>query len=495
MLREQPLSAIVHPWLRTLRVAFVPGPERTPLLERFGVRWLDTFRALGHHVLEQPRGHVDCLFTTAPFGRPLNWRKALLFTARRRWGLENTPTILTLVHARPDEFRAMLDHFERALQRTPPDPADFTFEGLAPTAYQTLIEQGLRGGPILALERLVQAQAKSIRVLLVVGEEEPQYAYLFDLVGAHPRVSAHLGDGFYRDLALRVVTALSTQEVTQHQVVGEPIPRQVWETLTTPQAMRRAAQELGRRDFFTRMVRIADLVHVPAVDEAVASQYSEGCFATWDPQISALIATITGSARPVDKDNITENELAVIVGVRPDGRGARVRHVEGKRNDPPSSEAVEMMAMDEPLPRIHLTLPGPDSASTSVEVPVARSKLHGHRGIQVYDPRWVEFVPLDPPYYHYPVSCATEAQARGIRDAFARSQALQDPEDPRKVIFTVLPGHGLVMVEKWDPDKVPFQLFWEYMDTGILQIDPRVPQGPFTYEPGDDGLHHLRLLE
>ena len=34
------------------------------------------------------------------------------------------------------------------------------------------------------------------------------------------------------------------------------------------------------------------------------------------------------------------------VGHRADGRGARVRHVEGKRNDPPSSEAVEMMDAD-----------------------------------------------------------------------------------------------------------------------------------------------------
>ncbi|MGC8863037.1 MAG: FGGY-family carbohydrate kinase, partial [Armatimonadota bacterium] len=44
-------------------------------------------------------------------------------------------------------------------------------------------------------------------------------------------------------------------------------------------------------------------------------------------------------------------------------------------------------------------------------VPVVRSKLHGHRGVSAYDPRYVEFVPLAPAYYAYPVSCGTRAQA------------------------------------------------------------------------------------
>jgi hypothetical protein len=155
-------------------------------------------------------------------------------------------------------------------------------------------------------------------------------------------------------------------------------------------------------------VRIADLVPVPAVTDAVASQYSEGCFATWDPALGALVATVTGSARPVDKGAITEDDLAVIVGVRPDGRGALTRRVEGKRDAPPSSEAVELMDMDGPLPAIDL---GP-AWGTSARAPVVRSKLHGHRGIAAYDPRRVEYVPLDPPYYHYLVSCATDARAR-----------------------------------------------------------------------------------
>jgi hypothetical protein len=483
----------IHPWLRKINLTFVAEPA-TRLLEEFATALLDAFRGLGHTVQERPDGHTDLLVASAPFARSLNWREAIMFTGRRRFGLAHTPTTLTLIHAWPEEFQKLLAHFEAALQKDPIDPADFAFEGLAATADQTLIQQGLRGGAILSLERLLQAQSKSIRILLVIGADKPEMAFLFDLVGAHPRIEARDETAFYKEIALRIVTGLSTEEVTQHQSAGEPVAAKIWQELSTPSAMSVASRELGRRNFFTHMVRVSDIVDVPAVDAAVAEQYSEGCFATWDPRLGALIATITGSARPVDKDNITEDELAVIVGVRPDGMGAIIRHVEGKRNDPPSSEAVEMMAMDGPLAMVSLWLDGQEAASVN-QVPVARSKLHGHRGVAAYHPEFVEFAPLDPPYYHYPISCATEAQASGIRQAFARAGALRDPADPRQVVFTVLPGHGVVLVEKWQPGKVPFQLIWEYMDAGYLEIEAPVPQGWFRYELESDSRHHLRPAE
>lgn len=491
ILPVSPAAQEVHPWLRKIHLTFVPGPM-TPLLEQVAPALLDTFQALGHSVQEQADKHTDLIVTTAPFAQPLNWREALLFTSRRRLGLSHNPTVLTLIHARPDQFRDLLSQVEVVLKKEPEDSPDIVFEGLAADAYRTIIEQGLRGGPLLGLERVLQAQSKSIRILLLIGEEQPQRAYLFDLVGAHPHIDANQREAFYENIALRIVTSLSTEEVTQHQVVGEPIPYEIWRELSTPAAMLTAGSELGKRDFFTHLIRVADLVPVPAVGAAIAEQYSEGCFATWEPRLGALIATITGSARPVSKDHITEDELAVIVGVRPDGKGALIRHVENKRNDPPSSEAVEMIALDLPLPKVSITVDA--QGSTNVfQVPVARSKLHGHRGVRAYHPGFVDYVPLDPPYYHYPVSCATEAQANGIRQAFRRAEALQNPEDPRQVVFTVLPGHGLVMVEKWQAGKAPFQLIWEYMDAGYLQIESSVPQGWFSYEPESDGRYHLRL--
>ncbi|HWU36832.1 MAG TPA: hypothetical protein VN203_04235, partial [Candidatus Acidoferrum sp.] len=353
----------------------------------------------------------------------------------------------------------------------------------------TMYEQGRRGGPILAIARLLQSQSMCLRIILVVGEERPLEAYTFDLVGAFPRTDAKNPDAFYSDLALRIVTAVSTHEITNHEVIGEPIPQQTWQSLRTPQDMRRAGQELGVRKFFTEMVVVGNLVSVPVLSGAISNQYSEGCYATWDIELGCLVATITGSARPVEKENLTDDELAVIAGVRADGLGARILQVEGKRNDPPSSEAVEMIEMDLVLPRIGWH----NSCNENIEVPVARSKLHGHRGVKSFDPQRVEHVHLNRAYYNYPVSCSTEAQARAIQSAFSSAQCLLHPEDPRQIVFTQLPGHGIVIVEKWVEGKVPLQLIWEAMDAGDLVIDNLVPQGPFEYAAGGDGRMKLKV--
>ncbi len=480
------MSTLTPPWAKPLTVAFVPGPL-SALLDEVANQVLEACRRVGHTVVDVPVPHTDLLWTTAPFGHAVRWREALLFTARRRFSLERTPTILTMIHAPERDFYRLVAHFERALQKNPLDPADFAFEGLQPGAYEILAEQGRRGGPILILERLLQVQSKSIRILLLVGDRAVREAYLFDLVGAHPRLLPEPDEqAFYLDIALRVTSAISSASVTDHQVVGDPVPADLWRQLAVPRQMIQAARELGKRHFFTPTVRIADLVAVPSISNAVAEQYSEGCFATWEPHLSGLVSTITGSARPVDKGSITLDDLAIIVGVRPDGRGALVRHVVGHRNDPPSSEAVEMIWMDEPLPRISLSLNG-----QTFLVPAVRSKLHGHRGVAAYHPDFVEYVPLDTPYYYYPVSCSTEAQARGIYQAFSRAECLRYPQDPRQVAFTILPGHGVVIVEKWQSEKAPFQVIWEYLDAGYLEIQPRVPQGPLMFVPGPDGRLYL----
>ena len=485
------LNKHLHSGLKHLKVAFVPGPM-DPVLEETAQGILQSFRLLGHEVQDTPTDETDILLTTAPYGVPLNWRQSMVLTARRRFKLSKNPdAVYTLVHVTPGQLQADLDYLEKVLEKEPPDPADYDFPGLAPEAYRVLFEQGRRGGPILALQRRVQAQAKGLRVLLVVGDDKPEYVYHFDLVGAYPK-SVNRDDPmlFYHDIALRLTTTVSTREVTDHQVVGDPIPYEEWASWPAPKAMRFAALELGKRKFFTEMVRINDLVAVPAVQDAVASQYSEGCFGTWEPRVNGLIATITGSARPVDKDNITEDDLAIIVGVRPGRVGAIVRHVAGKRNDPPSSEAVEMMDMDTPLPRVTIAPPEWD---IEAEVPVVRSKLHGHRGVRAFDPSLVEYAPLNPEYFDFIVSCATEAQAKGVRDAFSRAQCLLNPDDPRQIAFTILPGHGVVIAEKWVPGAVPFQAMWEAMDSGRLVIDSHVPQGRMRYEPDETG--QMTLVE
>lgn len=480
-----------HNWIYPIRVGYAPGVD-DPFIEQVVRNLLHSFAELGHTVIDRPEDRPHLLLTSAMFGESLNWRKAYMFTARKRLRLDYTPTVVTLTHATPGQHEALVTHFSTKLAGEDPRPEDYPFPGLAPLAYQTLFEQGRRGGAMMAIARLVQVWTKSIRSLLVIGEDEPVEAYLFDLVGAHPRVSAGDVGFFYPDLANRLATVVCTRELVSHEVVGQPLTLSEWQALKTPGEMRAAGLQLGERNFFTEMVRVERLAAVPALDGVVASQYSEGCFATWDLQIDALVATITGSARPVEKARLTDDELAVIVGLRPDGLGAQVREVAGKRNDPPSSEAVEMLLLDRALPKTTLRSDLHEQDKISL-APVVRSKLHGHRGVSAFDPGRVEHVFLDLPYYDYPVSCSTEAQAWAIQAAFARSEALNDPTDPRQVVFTILPGHGVLIVEKWVPGLAPFQVIWEMIDRGAIQIANPVPQGRLDYLPGADS--RLNLVE
>jgi len=425
----------------------------------------------GHTTQELPTADTDVILTTARLGEPLGWREAFMFTARRRYGLNHVPTVFTILHATAQQFNDLLSETESILRNgvesTP------RFAGVPETASRTLFQQGKRGGAIMYLLRIIQIQSKSIRVLLVVGDEKPDSAFLFDLVGAHPQIRNRDAQSFYKDITTRIMTAASTEEITRHQAVEPEIKRIVWEALPTLRHMTQASQELGKRDFFTEMIHVSDVAEIPGFSDAISQQYSEGCFATWDVQINGLLTTITGSARPVRKENITDKDLAVIVGIKPQYDGALIRKVEGHPNHPPSSEAVEMIGMDLKLPRIALT--------NGVEAPVIRSKLHGHRGVRAFDTTRVEYVSVPESYLYYPVSCSTDAQYHAVQEAFSSSAALRDPSDPRQIVFTVLPGHGVVIVEKWVEGKQPFQVIWEGMDHGDIEIANDIPQGPFSF--------------
>lgn len=460
----------IHTWLRQLHVSRPAGPS-SGLAGHVLSELMTYLQREGHIVEEVPSAETDVILTTARFGEPLAWREALLFTARRRYGLKHHPTVFTVIHALPEQFNRLLEYVRQILDGSSgPGPE---LVGIPESAYKTLLQQGRRGGPIMYLLRVLQIQAKCIRVLLVIGRDRPESAFLFDLVGAHPYIKFEEPDSFYKDIAARIATAASTTEITNHLAVEPDIRRDEWDGLPAIQQMVRASHEFGRRDFFTEMIKVSQLAEIPGLSEAISSQYSEGCFATWEPRVNGLLTTITGSARPVRKENITDHDLAVIVGIKPEQDGALIRRVAGHPNHPPSSEAVEMIGMDLKLPRISLR----DGA----QVPVIRSKLHGHRGVRSFDRSRVEYVPLPDSYLHYPVSCSTDAQYKAVQDAFFHSSALQNPDDPRQVVFTVLPGHGIVVVEKWVEGKPAFQLIWEAMDNKDIEITSYVPQGPFLF--------------
>jgi hypothetical protein len=470
-MRYPALETPTHSWLKQLCISYLRGPS-TPLSEQVASDLIDHFQQEGHATPNQPSPETDVILTTARLGEPLGWREAYMFTARRRFRLKHVPTVFTIVHATPSQFSDWMTKVEELLKEgsevVPP------FDGIPETASRTLHQQGKRGGAILYLLRIIQIQTKSIRVLLVVGEKKPHYAFLFDLVGAHPQIKFDDPPTFYKDIAIRIQTAASTSEITNHRPVEPPITRDEWESLATIDEMTRASHELGQRDFFTEMIKVSQVAEIPGFSEAISQQYSEGCFATWDPKINGLLTTITGSARPVRKENITDKDLAVIVGIKPERDGAIIRKVEGHPNQPPSSEAVEMIGMDLNLPKITLKNAG--------QAPVIRSKLHGHRSIRSFDSRRAEYVPIPESYLYYPVSCSTDAQYRAVQEAFSSSLALQNPEDPRQLVFTILPGHGMVIVEKWVEGKAAFQVIWEAMDEKVIEITNLIPQGPFTFE-------------
>ncbi len=447
------------------------------MLDQVACELLEEMQRMGHS-LSAPDNQTDVILTTARFGESLPWRDALLFSARRRFGLQHAPTIYTLIHIGKPEFELVVEQLQAALAKNSIDPLDFTFDGLAPNAWEVLVEQGQRGGPMLAMQRRLQAQVKCLRIILFVGDEAPECAYHFDLVGAYPKSEA--GNGFYSDMALRIATAIVAEEVPPIQAADEIIPNTLWQSLGAVRAMEVASQEFGNRNFFTNMIKISDLIGVRSVSDAVANQYSEGCFGTWSTELRALVVTAAGSAHPINKSQITEANLAVVKG---NHEGLFAMQIDGKPHQTPSSESYEMVEMDRMLPKFKLNGSG--------EVPVVRSKLHGHRGIAAYHPDKIEYVPMDEPYFHYLVSCGTYPQAQGVADAFARSRALNDLGDPRRVVFTILPGHGVFIVEKWVEGTQPFQTIWEYFDAGYLCVSRDVPQGYMEYVRDTNGMMKL----
>jgi hypothetical protein len=148
-----------------------------------------SLRRLGHSVQAAPGPDTDLIMTSAAFGRPVPWRQAPMLTARRRYRLAHSPTTAALVHLAPAVFRALLSELEAALARSPIAPGDFDYPGLNEEAWRVLVEQGQRGGPMLALTRLIQAQAKCIRIVLVVGDETP----LRPIPWIWPRLSLYRG--------------------------------------------------------------------------------------------------------------------------------------------------------------------------------------------------------------------------------------------------------------------------------------------------------------
>lgn len=246
------------------------GNASTPLLRSFSKRLLNELASCGHRYDAVPHNSTNAVLCTADFGVVVGWRQAPLFSLRSRFTLERSPITITLMHVTEEELKGLLDHLQQALDKPNPDPDDYDFPGLVKGSYRILHEQGRRGGAILALIRLLQAQTKSIRIVLLVGEDTPVGAYLFDLVGSHPYTSNNNESNFYHEIARKIISTVDTQELTDHVFTAKCLSHDLWSSLDTPRDMCKAAYEFGSRGLFTRMVRIKDLIRVPAVSDSLA---------------------------------------------------------------------------------------------------------------------------------------------------------------------------------------------------------------------------------
>ncbi len=468
-----------HGWVHPISVAYVPG-KSNPALEQATPVLLDWLKSFGCTIEDPPTNTTDLIITTASFGEPVDRDQALLFHAKRLYRLNRRPTVLTLVSIEEAEYQKWLAHFAELARQPEGANLDEQFPGLGPRAIEVMAQQAKRGGPEVALGRFLQSQMKSVRVVAVRTDSQgrPRWAVHFDLAGAHPVTDASDLAVFAREIGLQILAAACAHEVDHHDYFPEPVPQDLWEKLDTPDAMIQAGVMFTEYGFFTTPVYIEKLLGYRGIGDAISAQYSEGCYAVFEPEIPGLISTATGSSRLVDKRLISRSDQAVIVGVKSERDGAVVRPVAGMERVVPSVEAVEMMGVCEAVPS-HLHT---NSRGEQVRIPNIRAILHGHLGVATFKPEYVESVSLDPPYYMHLVSCGTGALAQGTAAAFARSAALRDLNDPRGVIFLEQPGHGVVVVEKWVEGKAPFETIREYLDAGHIKITMAVPQGVVQWE-------------
>jgi hypothetical protein len=228
------------------------------------------------------------------------------------------------------------------------------------------------------------------------------------------------------------------------------------------------------------------------LSDAIANQYSEGCYAVYEADIPGLITTATGSSRLVDKRAISRHDQAIVTGLAPGGEGAVVRPVAGMAAVVPSVEAVEMLRLCDAVPG-HTRL---NRRGERVRVPNVRAILHGHLGVEAYDPAQVEAVMLDPLYYTQLVSCGTGPLAAGTAQAFSRAAALRHLDDPRQVVFLEQPGHGVMLVEKWPADdglsRPPFETVRQCLESGALRMSFEIAQGPVCWEAAEEAGREMR---
>ncbi|MBI4770048.1 MAG: hypothetical protein HY784_06450 [Chloroflexi bacterium] len=108
----------MHPWTHPISVAYCPA-YLDSVVEPAIHAVLDWFRASGGAVESRPDRETELILTTARFNQPVERDEALLFHAKRIYGLGHRPQILTVVSLRESEYGEQTQHFAGCCRARP----------------------------------------------------------------------------------------------------------------------------------------------------------------------------------------------------------------------------------------------------------------------------------------------------------------------------------------------------------------------------------------
>lgn len=482
-----------HEFIEPKTAAFVTSVPTDRLVAGLIPDLIETLNSLGNptvYPLENQKKQPyfvqepEVIFTTANFNEIVE--NPLMAGAKDIFNLRYNrhPKVVTLVGLDRQEFRAGLAFFADFAKKTQASPYDLAFVGLPETAAKELHSQAKRD-PMLGLIRLIQAQARGVDVVAVIGNKEKgeiESLVRFDLAGGHPEIKIsdprNLQEAV-RELVLRLMTFWSTTPATSHQRGGPILRKSFAEELmrTSGQRLIEAGRRLGELGFFTDPVVIENLIGrdsplLKKISGLISRQYSEGCLELYHPDLYLWLTSATGSDHLVDKRKLTPEDLAVVYGIKPDLSGALLPPEGASGSVLPSSEAVEMAGMDllAGLPRGFFI-----------------AKAHGHLGVVSYDNRTVKHLELLEKYQKFPVSCSTLELAQATIEPL--KEAVETDPDFYKFDLVVLtqPCHGIWILEKAVKGREPFAKILEALETGEIEVSSQaIPQCPFGWEKRGD---------
>ncbi|MFJ8584315.1 hypothetical protein ACIRD2_06610 [Streptomyces sp. NPDC093595] len=445
-------------WWRPCTVQVVGEvPAGRPALRAFLDRLIASFETQGHTVLDRSHGDVDLMLMCGqiPDG-PGTLRERipedyppLSATLRRHHGLRRNPRHVVAVVEVPERLTA-LPHAE-----------------------------------VVATARTAMGRLGAAKVLFVSrGEAAGQVreVTLCTMEGGHPTEVEDIADRM-RD---RLVTAACAQQVAEdYDTVRDAITAEAWKASTTPEQLAAAGRRMGELGLLSPPLKVSDFV-----SEQLADMYeiymgvrgfSEGMLFAFDPDLDCLVVSASGSW-DVDKRALTREQVVAVEPRLAGGRRLRVLAPSGVLPMQPSVETWEICALMEACPTVRVTrdgagawVPDPDGER---EVPLIRAGIHAHVGVTASDDEVIETVEADREEFPYGFGCGTDLTVEIARNTVRRSQAVNDPQDPRTYVRWPLLYHGEMAVELWKPGlpSQPFRGLLDLYGTAVRFTPDHVPQ-------------------